>query len=189
MQPSNTASINRPPVATPAKQYNADWESTFFNALEERTKEVNLESLRHRKLHEKELEVRFWYDARPRVINGFVIRRLGDQWSGIGIRQIESRWPSHVSQSDLGEPKSGWDSLWKKLVDAGLLSIPDSDQTKCHTEVLDGVAFVIETNVSGAYRMFRYSNPQLAVCDEAKRVMSLENIIADEFRLDLSGNQ
>lgn len=79
MQPSNTASINRPPLATPAKQYNADWESTFFKALDERTKEVNLESLRHRKLHEKELEVRFWYDARPRVINGFVIRRLGDQ--------------------------------------------------------------------------------------------------------------
>lgn len=74
-------------------------------------------------------------------------------------------------------------------MDAGLLSMPDSNQTKCHTEVLDGVAFVIETNVSGAYRMFRYSNPQLAVCDEAKRVMSLENIIIDEFRLDLSGNQ
>lgn len=188
MQPSNSASVNRPTVAATAKQYHADWEA-FFKALEERTKEVDLESLRHAKPHEKDLEMRFWYDGRPRVINGFVIRRLGDQWAGIGIRQIESRWPSHVTKLDLGEPKSGWDALWKKLVDSGLLSLPDSDQTKCRTEVLDGVAFVIETNVSGTYRMFRYSNPQLAACDEAKRVMSLESIIADEFGLDLSGNR
>jgi len=188
IQPSDAVPKIGVTAATPSPQYIATWEESFFKALEERAKEVNLGSLKQAKLLEKDLEARFWYDGRPSVINGFVIRRLGDQWAGIGIRQIESSWPSHVTQSDLGEPKSGWDTLWKNLVDSGLLTLPDSNQTKCHTEVLDGGAIVVETNVSRTYRTFRYSNPQLAVCDEAKRVMSIESIIADEFNLHVSGN-
>lgn len=182
-QSSNTGSNLEPTPAS--KDHDASWEASFFEALEERTKEVNVIGLRQVNLDEKDIEVRLWYDAHPDLINGFVLRRLGNHWSGMIISQIDNRWPSQVKLSVLKRPKSGWDSLWKKLVDSGLLTLPDSNQTECHSEVLDGGAFVVETNVSGTYRTYRYSNPQLAACDEAKQVTSIESTIADEFSLDV----
>jgi len=127
--------------------------------------------------------MRFWYDARPFAINGFVIRRSKDRWSAIGIRQVNEEWPSAVRQDNLGQPKSGWDSVWKQLIALGLLTLPDGTATKCKTGVLDGGAFVVEAKTRRTYRTYRYSSPQLADCDEAKRVVSIEAVIAREFRL------
>ncbi|HEX6042838.1 MAG TPA: hypothetical protein VFZ22_00010 [Pyrinomonadaceae bacterium] len=168
---------------SPSRMEDSGWEQTFFKALEERTKKVNLASLSDIVLGAGDLEARFWYDARPDIINGFVIRRSGTRWSALGIRQVNDRWPSKVTIVDLGQPESGWESLWKRLIESQLLTLPDGDQTKCHSEILDGAGFVVETSVAGEYRTYRYANPQSAVCDEAKRVLSIESIIAAEFRL------
>lgn len=161
-----------------------EWETSFFKALNERTKRINLPSLRTTPLGENDIEVRFWYDARPDIINGFVLRRLGNRWSAVGVRQVRDRWPSAVIQEKLPRPKSGWDGLWKQLVDFGVLSLPDGyEKPECHTQVLDGMAFVIETNANGKYRTYRYDNPQFADCDEAKRMNSIESLIGSEFRI------
>jgi hypothetical protein len=165
---------------------DADWEPSFFQALEERIKQVNLPSLRTVLLPKHDLEVRFWYDARPDIINGFVIRRSGDQWLAVGIRQSGERQFSPVKQETLGAPKSGWDVAWKRFVDAGILTLPDGSKVNCPVEVFAGGAFVVETNVRGTYRTYRYSNPQFAKCDEAKRIVSIEEIFADEFGLHRS---
>ncbi|MGH9905564.1 MAG: hypothetical protein ACRD8U_08290, partial [Pyrinomonadaceae bacterium] len=127
----------------------------FFEALGERIKQVNLPSLRTVPLPEDDLEVRFWYDGRPDIINGFVIRRSNKQWSAIGVRQTGEGHTSPVKQEGLGTPKSGWDSAWKRFVDAGMLTLPDGSKVKCPTDTFFG-AFVVETNVSGTYRTYRY---------------------------------
>jgi len=162
---------------------NTEWEFAFFQALERRTKKVNLSSLRSVVLPENDLEVRFWYDARPDIINGFVIRRSGDQWSAIVIYQTDKRQNSPVKQEFLAAPKSGWQAAWQKLVSAGILTLSNSLDKKCHPQVLDGAGYVIETNVNGDYRTYRYSNPQFAECDEAKQILLIEETIADEFNL------
>jgi hypothetical protein len=41
----------------------APWERSFFEALEERTKALDLPSLRTVTLSDQDLEVRFWYSA------------------------------------------------------------------------------------------------------------------------------
>lgn len=163
----------------------AEWEPAFFKALEERTKQVNWPSLRAVLLPRDDLEMRFWYDGRPDIINGFVIRRSGGQWSAVGIRQRGERHYPVVEQEGLGTPKSGWEVAWKRFVEAGILTLPDESKVNCRVEVLDGGGFVVETSVAGMYRTYRYSNPQLAKCDEAKRVMSMDEIIADEFSLNI----
>jgi len=164
---------------------DAGWEPPFYEALKERIKQINLPSLRTVLLRGNDLEVRFWYDARPDIINGFVIRRSGDQWLAIGVRQTgESRF-SPVKQETLRTPKSGWDAAWKRFLDAGILTLPDGSKVNCPTEIFGG-AFVVETNVSGTYRTYRYSSPQFAKCDEAKRIVSMEEIFADEFGLHWS---
>ena len=168
---------------TPRREMpEADWEPPFFEALEERIKQVNLPSLRKALLPENDLEVRFWYDGRPDIINGFVIRRSGNRWSAIGVRQTGERHFSPVKEESLGAPKSGWDATWKRLVDAGILTLPDGSKVHCPTEIYGG-AFVVETNVKGTYRTYRYSSPQFAKCDEAQRILLIEEIFADEFEL------
>lgn len=153
----------------------ADWEKPFFEALEERLKQVNLSSLRKALLPENDLEVRFWYDGRPDIINGFVIRRSGKRWGAIGVRQTGERHFSPVKQEPLGTPKSGWNTTWKRLVEAGILTLLDGSKVQCPTEIYGG-AFVVETNVKGTYRTYRYSSPQFAKCDEAKRILLIEEI-------------
>lgn len=162
---------------------DTEWETGFFSALEERTKRINLPRLRGADLRIETIEFRFWYDARPDIINGFVIRRANDNWSAVGIRQQDNRWPSPVTQKSIGSPKSGWDAFWKRLTTAGILTLPDSDETTCSADVLDGGALVVETVAKQEYRTYRYSNPQFAKCDEAQRLLLIESIIADEFSL------
>jgi hypothetical protein len=157
----------------------AEWEPSFYKALAERTKKVNLPSLRGMVLSDQDLEVRFWYDASPRIINGFVIRRWADQWSALGIRQSDEGQHYSVKQEVLRTPKSGWETAWQRLLTAGILTLPDG--SKCSTEALDGAGFVVETNVKGVYRTYRYSNPQFAKCEEARQVLLIEQIIAEEF--------
>src|SRR5258707_15757444 len=83
----NTATVVQNEQAMRLEIPNADWEPVFFKALDERTTEINLPSLRTVVLPEPDLEVRIWYDGRPDLINGIVIRRCAAQWSAAGIRQ------------------------------------------------------------------------------------------------------
>lgn len=161
------------------------WETSFFAALDEHTKKVNLPSLRTVVLPETDLEVRFWYDARPYVINGFVIRRSDNQWSAVGIRQTNEGEPSLVKKEILPVPKSGWEPAWQRLVSAGILTLQDGSDLKCSPGVLDGGAYVVETNVDRVYRTYRYDNPQFSKCQDAKRILSIEQIIAEEFELHI----
>ncbi len=160
---------------------NASWQPSFFMALDERIQKVKLPRLRTVVLSEGDLEVRFWYDSRPDVINGFVIRRSANQWSAVGVRQTRNRQPSEVKLEALAVPKSGWETAWAKLVAAGILTLPDASELNCNSAGLDTVAFVIETNVHRLYRTYRYSNPSHAECDDAKRIVLIEEIIDEEF--------
>jgi hypothetical protein len=161
-----------------------EWETSFFKALDERTKKINLSRLSTTELSDRDLEVRFWYDGRPYVINGFIIRRRAAQWSALGIRQTNEGEPSQVTQEPLPKPKSGWEAAWQRLIDAGILTLPDGSSIKrCNSEVLDGGGYVFETKVERVYRTYMYRNPQFANCDEAKQVLLIEKIIADEFAI------
>ncbi len=177
------------PKATPTPQNapglqleipDAPWEPAFFNALEERAKTVSLPSLRTVVLPEHDLEARFWYDHFE-VISGLIIRRSGNKWFAIGLRQIHDHLPSSIKQEDLRPPRSGWKDAWKKLVDAGVLTLPDASKAGCRTEVLDGLGYVVETNVNRKYRTYRYGNPAFAKCDEAKQMILVGQILGDEF--------
>jgi len=169
-----------PHLAEPAAKV---WEASFFSALEERTSKINLPRLKASAVAADHLEMRYWYDGSPDVINGFVIRRVNNSWSALGIRQARDRWPSAVLQENLGAPKSGWDALWKQLTDADLLVLPDEEQTKCHGQTLDGGGVVIEVLSKKTYRIYRYSNPTVVTCEEAKQMRLIDHIIVQEFNL------
>ncbi len=162
---------------------NGSWEPSFFMDLDERTQKVNLPSLRTVVLSEQDLEVRFWFDGRPDVINGFVVRRSADRWSAVVVRQTRNRQPSEVKLEVLAVPKSGWEIAWAKRVGAGILTLPDASELRCNAPSADTFSFVMETNVNRIYRTYRYTNPFHAPCAEAKQVVLIEEIIGEEFGL------
>jgi hypothetical protein len=161
---------------------DARWEPVFFEALEERTQKAGISSLRKTVLPDHDLEVRFWYDHFE-VIQGLIIRRSAEKWSATYLWQKDEQEPSSVQQESLGVPKSGWEVSWKMLTSAGILTLPDGSTTKCRSDILDGIGYVVETNVNRHYRTYRYGNPQFANCDEAKRILSIETILSEEFSL------
>jgi hypothetical protein len=143
---------------------------------------VNLPPLRTVVLPENDLEVRFWYEGME-IIYGVVIRRMGQQWSANWIYQTVDSKPSSTRMVLLDPPKSGWDVLWNKLVDAGILTLPDSPHPRCSSGALDGVGYIVETNVNRTYRTYMYGNPRLMKCPEAKQMVQLEQTLGDEFSL------
>lgn len=161
---------------------DAPWEPIFFEELEQRTQVLGMSSLRTVLLPEHDLEVRFWYD-RFQIISGVVITRNRREWSASWIQQTQDHQPSSVRQVNLNPPQSGWEGLWNSLLRAGILTMQDSSQADCPAEALDGIGYIVETNVDRKYRTYWYGNPQLMRCSEAKKMLRLEEIIAQEFNL------
>ena len=163
---------------------NASWEPIFFKSLETRIKQINLPRLRAIVLPNKDdLEVRFWIDVLPSRLDGVILRRINNEWSAIRIQGTSERQDFPLSQKQLAVPKSGWDGAWKKLLGAGVMTLPDASEVNCNVIMIDGLAFVIETNFNWSYRTYAYGNPQIAKCNEAKQIISIAQIIFDEFAL------
>lgn len=176
------SSVVQDPVARVGGPHNG-WEVNFFPALEERIKQIGLPKLETSVERVSDLELRYWYDASPETINGLVIRRFGDDWSARWIRQSREGWPSRVTQERLDVPKSGWTEFWTKVTDSGILTMPDGEEINCTSGVLDGAGLVVEVLTHQGYRTYRYDNPQRGACAEAKQMMRIEGIMADEFSL------
>jgi len=181
-QQRNTAPADQTAQQLKIEIPDAPWEPAFFEQLETRTTAVKLPQLRTVVLPENDLEVRFWYEGME-IINGVVIRRIGQQWSANSIYQTVNSKPSSAKMVLLDPPKSGWDGLWNKLVDAGILTLPDSPQPRCSSEALDGIGYVVETNVNRTYRTYMYSNPQLMECPEAKQILKIQETLGEAFSL------
>jgi hypothetical protein len=160
---------------------DARWEPFFFKALEGRTSKIGMLSLRRTVLPDNDLEMRFWYDHFE-VISGVIIRRSAEKWSATYLRQRNPQEPLSIEQESLGAPKSGWETAWKRLTDANILTLPDGS-VNCKTEVLDGVSYVVETNANRRYRTYRYGNPSRANCAEAKKIVMIEAILSEEFQI------
>ena len=183
-QPSATATASQDSQKPSLSIPDAEWEPPFFEFLETHTRGLNLPSLRTVVLPGKDdLEVRFWIDGLARNLNGVVIKRQAGQWSAIRVYETGERQEKAVTQESLAEPSSGWKGAWEKLVSAGILMLPDASKVNCNITAVDGVGFVVETNFNWSYRTYYYRNPQLASCDEAKRMMSIVQVMADEFTL------
>jgi hypothetical protein len=159
------------------------WEPIFFEAINERAKLSNLKTLRAVALPDNDLEVRVWHGFGLTALEGFVLKRTAGRWSAIHLDGITRKVASAESQRNLQAPKSGWDGCWRRLQDAGILTLPDAAAIGCTAGVLDGMSYVVEYNYEGAYRTYLYDNPDYAKCDEAKRLIQIGNLISEEFVL------
>jgi hypothetical protein len=169
----------QPRRVTPA----AEWEPIFFKAIDARVGEAGLPSLRAEALPDGESEIRVWVGFGLSGEDGIVLRHSGGQWSGLYLHGMSDGPLPRKYQKALTVPKSGWETAWQRLSDAGILTLPDASAVQCSTYINDGVGYVVEINADKIYRTYLYDNPNHAQCDEAKKMMRIGEIIAEEFDL------
>ena len=69
------------------------------------------------------------------------------------------------------------------MVALGILSLPDAEEIQCSTRINDGMSYVVEINHENTYRTYLYDNPSYAECEQAKAMIRIGNLIAEEFSL------
>lgn len=164
----------------------ATWEKIFFESINERISSSKLSNLRFKALPKDDLEIRLWSGFGLSLLQGFVLKRSAGEWSAVDLDWVVSenrKGKRDVKQLDkkLDAPKSGWDAAWQRLVDAGILTLPDAKEINCSGGATDGMSYVVEYNLKNTYRTYLYDNPDYAKCDEAKRMLQINKIIAEEF--------
>ncbi|HKO60487.1 MAG TPA: hypothetical protein VJV03_04950 [Pyrinomonadaceae bacterium] len=170
---------------------NEAWVPIFFEGtgaaskpINELTREAKLPSLRTIRMRGDDLEVRVWVGFGLQGVDGLVLRRSSNQWSAIHLHGMADRPPFPSSQQKLDAPKSGWEAAWRKLVEAGILTLPDASELRCRTYIKDGTSYIVETNMNSTYRTYLYDNPKYARCNEARQMIRIGEMIGDEFSLD-----
>jgi hypothetical protein len=158
------------------------WEPLFFQAINERASIAELSTLRS-ELPKDDLEVRIWHGFGVTNLEGFVLRRRAGNWSAIHLDGIHPALPKAQYQRQLRVPKSGWSTCWTRLVELGILELPDVYEIQCAPMVNDGMSYVVEFNHGNVYRTYLYENPSYAKCEQAKRMISIGNFVAEEFDL------
>jgi hypothetical protein len=177
-------------VSIPDERWVHIWfESTSMDtkSINEITSEAGLPNLRTTVLPGDDLEVRVWVDA-SEYGRAFILRRSAGQWSAIRLRGM-LRGQQLQKHEVCAAPRSGWGGAWVRLVDAGILTLPDAAGIQCRAGVLDGVGYVVEVSTDKTYRTYMYDTPLYAKCDEAKQMIKIADIIEEEFGWDGADTQ
>ena len=100
----------------------------MFMEINNRTGIAKLPNLDKTNLPANDFEVRVWHGFGLTLLEGLVIKRSAGKWSAMRVAAISPKLPRTKHEIPLGPPKSGWDVCWKRLSDAGLLTLPDASQ-------------------------------------------------------------
>ncbi|HEX5082428.1 MAG TPA: hypothetical protein VFY40_10295 [Blastocatellia bacterium] len=157
---------------------------------DDRLAEVNLHKLRTVLLPDGDFEVRLWIGFGLNGDDCLILRYFSGQWSALHLQGMAEAPPFPNTLAPLPPPKSGWNKTWQKLIDAGILRLPDADEVKCNPRVLDGISFVVESNINMIYRSYAYPNPWYdnppfyKRCNEAEQMILIGWTIGEEFGLE-----
>ena len=171
-----------------------DWVHIWFEltgletkSINEITREAELPDLRAAALPGDDLELRVWVTAQQQS-RALILRRSAGQWSAIILRGMLT---GHKLQKReiFTAPHSGWEGAWARLVNAGILILPDASEILCRTGILDGIGYVVELSKDRTYRTYMYDNPQYSQCDDAKQMIKIAHIIEDEFGWEDNGKE
>ena len=157
----------------------ATWEPIFFESINKLAKRADWKPLRETSLSSGSLEIRVWIGFGLAPLQGYLFRKNGAQWAGHYV--IESLNQTNLVTARDITPKNGWDKFETELVQLDIFNLPDSSVLGGEKMIFDGVSYVIEINQNGTYRTYEYSNPQEQAWPEAKKMVSLAQVIQDQF--------
>ncbi len=158
---------------------NDAWVRIFFEQINQRANKSGLTSLKDSVMPNGDLEIRFWTGFGFSSLKGFVLKRNQGTWTAFTLRPM-SEQENVAATTSFPEPVGGWELFWKRLVEAGVLRLPNAADTDCEGGVYDGECYVVEINTGTAYRTYMYDSPDSAECFEAKKMMEITCLIFGE---------
>jgi hypothetical protein len=163
----------------------------FRQYIEKVSKDFGVPSLEKIEMTNGDLEVRIWrFSSFSTQDSGLILKRLDNKWLGNLIRRTikisdlgKKKTPAKFFRKVVNNPKSGWEILWRQLVNEQILTLPDGDEVG--NEVCpDCETFVIETKVEGKYRVYDYHSPDYyKEIKETQQIVKIYNLISDELSL------
>jgi hypothetical protein len=116
----------------------------------------------------------------------FILKRINGKWSATVIRNTvkynkESKIQRRIN-TQLEEPKAGWENLWENLVKEGVVTLPDGLDVGVLPDP-DAFSFTMETKYEGIYRVYSYYSGYKEI-KEARHMAEIVNIISNEFNLE-----
>ncbi|MEA2205217.1 MAG: hypothetical protein QOE77_1993 [Blastocatellia bacterium] len=166
-------------ASKPAPERTAD--ETLAREIDHLAKLAGLPPLKSSNLAPGDADARVWYGFGLMLLEGFAIKRTNNRWRAFHLKAdgANPRYITKVARIQLPAPKSGWKNCWRRLTEAGILTLPSG------TELPDPDAegFYVETMADGSYRNFEYTSPEYSESPNAKRMMAIGGIIFEEFGL------
>lgn len=162
------------------------WEKIFFEAIDERSKEAKIKSLRETNIASEDIQVRIWMGFGLSKLEGFILNRTENTWSATRIAADFVSKKFVNKNTKLNEPKIGWNPAWQKLLSARILTLPDSESIKCMAGAIDGFSFVVEAKKGNNYRTYMYDNPHISAkngCKEAEQMNEIYKILQSDYGL------
>ena len=183
-----TASVMWYPNRTPTPKSQPPTPETrsqkyAFEEINSVTRLADQNELRKVQFVKGDFEVRIWRGFALIPLEGLILRRVGGEWSALHLKADIEMDPTWVAAKNLQSPKSGWADCWQRLVDAEILTLPDSSELDCGGPGLDVGAYVIETNVNGVYRTYAYSNPNWSKCHQSQKILMMDEVFREEFEV------
>lgn len=162
---------------------NSQKDEIFNKFINPITDKYELPRLRETSLSGDDLEVRIWVSSYE--IDGFILSRVSNKWSALALKEIDCNGYNYYPKNkvyetgkiNLATPKSGWENLWQKLVETGIVDLPSSD----YISMIDEGSYKLETNMNGIYQIRFYGMEDKSL--EAGQMKKNGEIIADEFGL------
>ena len=187
----NKSSFSYPKMEKPKRLTSkAEWEDGYFGSLNDRDQQSimqraalsKLPDLRQMVLPSGDIEVRLWCGFGMALLQGFVLKRIGGQWTAIYLESALPRYAATNYTKAMPAPRSGWERLWNRLVKEGLLTLPDASTLKKDNQhFIHGLSYIVEINRAKTYRTYMYNNPEYRRWPEARHILTIFNTLYQEF--------
>jgi len=185
--PAKPFNIQLPVYQTGAEKGTVNW---IYGYIQKQTSDAGLDTLQ---AGFKDLQIRIWlHDWLAVKKNMVILSRTNRKWSGklitmnyeYNVTQQEHRMASKTSRQIV--PKSGWNYLFKQLLELKIMTIDDMEDLPDYRVGDDGVDYIFEIASKDKYRMFHYWSPALYTDKywQAKNIVSVVKLLQNEFALD-----
>jgi hypothetical protein len=152
----------------------------FLASINERLEGTGFENLRYSNLSPNTIEIRVWagFDTSP--LRAIFVRKNGEEFSAEFVPPL---YPITIPPDlkKLPNPKSGWNQLFKKIEDSGLMNFEDPNDIP----MIDEGGVLIEIKTANDYRTMDFPGVLEKSHGDYKKVREICETLETEFGVDL----